>query len=73
MAQVRLDEDVKAALQLLADETGGSIAQHANARLRQALGLPKTRGAVVRTIALGRGMTNASATAPQPRRRGPVR
>lgn len=44
--QVRLDADVTAELQRLADEQGGSVASHANRRLRAALSITARQPAV---------------------------
>jgi hypothetical protein len=67
MAQVRLDDDVEAALRALADKDGGSLAHHANAGLRRSLGLPTVR--VTRTVEPGRPFTEASVAAPTAPRR----
>lgn len=67
MAQVRLDADVEAALRAVSEAEGGSLAHHANARLRRALGLPRVT--VVRTVEPGRPMVQAKLTAPVAPRR----
>lgn len=76
--QVRLDPEIAAALEAIADEEGGSVAQHANRKLRRALGLHRDDTDVDRPVqraSIGRSRATArpgSCPHPTTHRRGAI-